>query len=102
MDGRRCRNVTLSAMHYRLKPFAALEGGNPEPVGVLLNTRSAGMSTSNETGWVVLQALKEGADVESLTALIVATFDVEERDARKDIVGFIRKLVAMGLVNESS
>ncbi len=60
------------------------------------------MSTSNETGWVVLQALREGADVESLTAMIVATFDVEEGDARKDIVGFIRKLVAMGLVNESS
>lgn len=89
-------------MHYTLKPFAALEGGNPEPVGVLINTHSAGMSTSNETGWVVLQALREGADVEALTAMIVATFDVEEGDARKDIIGFVRKLVAMGLVNEGS
>jgi len=89
-------------MHYTLKPFAALENGNSDPAGVLVNTHSADLSASNETGWVVLQALREGADVEALTAMIVARFDVEEGDARRDIIGFIRKLVAMGLVNEGS
>lgn len=89
-------------MHYKLKPFAALEGGNREPVGVLLNTHSAGMNTCNETAWVLLQSLKDGAEVEDLTAILVATFDVQEEDASKDVISFVRKLGAMGLVNERS
>lgn len=87
-------------MHYKLQPFAALEGGDRETTGVLLNTHSAAMTTCNETAWVQLQALKAGADVDALTATIVATFDVEEGDARKDVISFIRKLGAMGLVDE--
>ena len=83
-------------MHYELKPYAALEGGNREPVGVLLNTHSAGMSTCNETAWVLLQTLKDGAKVEDLTAILVATFDIEEEDASNDVISFIQKL-AMSL-----
>lgn len=89
-----------SGVHYKLKPYAALEGGNREPVGVLLNTHSAGMSTCNETAWVLLQSLKDGAEVEELTAILVATFDVEEDDASKDVISFVQKLGAMGLVHE--
>ncbi len=87
-------------MHYKLKPYAALEGGNREPGGVLLNTHSAGMSTCNETAWVLLQALKDGAKVEDLAAILVATFEVEEEDARSDVISFVQKLGAMGLVHE--
>ncbi len=99
-SSRRAANDTLRTVHYKLKSCAALEGGNREPVGVLLNTHSAGMNTCNETAWVLLQTLKEGAELEDLTAILVATFDVEEEDASKDVTSFIRKLGAMGLVNE--
>ncbi len=88
-------------MYYTLKSCAALEGGSADPVGVLLNTHSAGMSTCNETAWVLLQALQEGANLDDLTAIIVATFDVEEQEASNDVVSFIRQLGAMGLVDET-
>ena len=88
-------------MHYTLKSCAALEGGRPDPVGVLLNTHSAGMSTCNETAWVLLQGLQEGANLDDLTAIIVATLDVEEQEASNDVVSFIRQLGAMGLVDET-
>lgn len=95
-------NDTLGTMHYKLKSCAALEGGNREPVGVLLNTHSAGMNTCNETAWVLLQTLRAGAEIGDLTAILVATFDVEEEHANKDVTSFVRKLGVMGLLNERS
>ena len=91
----------MSQRQYALKPRVALEGSAGEEC-VLVDTHSATLCACNESAWVILSALKDGATTEELIALIASVFAVDEEDARRDATDFIYRLTAMGLIDEKS
>ncbi len=92
----------MSDRRFILKPFIGLEGDGGDPDGVLVDTHSATMCSCNEAAWMLLHALKPGASVSDLVARLVTTFDVAEADARDDVMNFIQRLAAMGMVDENA
>ncbi len=90
----------MSERRFALRNFVNLEGDKDDTDGVMVDTHSATMVSCNETAWVLLHALRSKAGVADLVAALQARFDVPEADARKDVMGFIHRLSAMGLVDE--
>jgi len=91
----------MSARRYRLAPRVALEAG-PEDGGVLVDTRSATLCACNASAWTLLEALLEGATVDELAERLGARFDVDPGQARRDTLDFVRRLGAMGLVDQGA
>ena len=91
----------MSQRQYALKPRVALEGSADEEC-VLVDTHSATLCACNESAWIILSELKEGATTEELVALVASVFAVDEDDARRDALDFIHRLTAMGLIDEKS
>lgn len=91
----------MSQRHYALKPRVALEGSAGEEC-VLVDTHSATLCACNESAWIILNALKDGATTEEMVALIASVFAVDEDEARHDALDFIYRLTAMGLIDEKS
>lgn len=77
-----------------------LEGGPGEEDHLLIDSHSGVICTCNETAWTLLQQLKPGATLSQLTDELVAAFAVTEVDARRDSLSFLRRLGAMGCVDE--
>lgn len=92
----------MSERKFALRNFINLEGDTDDTDGVMVDTHSATMISCNETAWVLLHALRPKASVSDLVAVLQTRFDVPEADARRDIMGFIHRLSAMGLVDEKA
>jgi Coenzyme PQQ synthesis protein D (PqqD) len=91
----------MSRRQYALKERVALEGSAGEEC-VLVDTHSATLCACNESAWIILNALKDGATTEEMVALIASIFAVDEGEAKRDALDFIHRLTAMGLIDEKS
>ncbi len=58
------------------------------------------MQTLNETGALLWGVLEKGGDIDSLTAKLLAEYDVDEETAIADAKDFTDKLRAAGLLDE--
>lgn len=67
------------------------------PVGTATN-RFPGMITLNETGKLLWEALAAEQTEDSLTQLLLAQYQVEPEQARRDVQAFLQKLCAVGAV----
>jgi hypothetical protein len=90
----------MSAPKYALHRRVALEGDGKNEEYVLVDTHSATLCACNDSAWRILFALRSGASVEELVAQIEAEYDVETTTARRDVLDFISRLNAMGLIDE--
>ena len=54
--------------------------------------------TVNQTGLLIIKALKEGKSQEEIVRELVSKFEVEEDKARIDLVDFIEKLRSLNLL----
>lgn len=61
----------------------------------------AGMITLNPTGAYLWELLETEQTVESLTEALVARYEVEAEQAKKDVEGFVAKLIPTGAIREN-
>ena len=59
-----------------------------------------GMISLNETGKTIWQCLENDTDVDSVTAVILSEYDIDEATARAAVAGFIEKLRNHGFIEE--
>lgn len=60
----------------------------------------AGMLTLNESGTMLWRALEQGADRESLTAVLLEEYEVSRDQAMADVDAFLNKLLQAGCLEE--
>ena len=85
---------------YKLSSRVRLDEDDDGVSGVLFDTHTAAISTCNETALVILKSLKKGSDVDSLARLVAKTFEVNEKDAKLDVVSLLRDLTTLEFVCE--
>jgi len=91
----------MTARRFVLKSRVNLEGQDEDGGRVLVDTYSATLCACNDTAWLLLQALREGAATDELVAKMTETFTVSEAAARGDVVDFLHRLEVMGLLDET-
>ena len=91
----------MSGRSYALNSRVALEGDGDTEDYVLVDTHTATLCACNDAAWRLLFALRTGATVEELTAQIEAEFEVASDAAKSDVLDFISRLSAMGLIDEN-
>ncbi|MDH3235493.1 MAG: PqqD family protein [Alphaproteobacteria bacterium] len=91
----------MSGRSYALNRRVALEGDGDTEDHVLVDTHTATLCACNDAAWRLLFALRTGATVEELTAQIEAEFEVAPDAAKSDVLDFIGRLSAMGLIDEN-
>lgn len=91
----------MSGRSYALNRRVALEGDGDTEDHVLVDTHTATLCACNDAAWRLLFALRTGATVEELTAQIEAEFEVTPDAAKSDVLDFISRLSAMGLIDEN-
>ncbi|MDH3236660.1 MAG: PqqD family protein [Alphaproteobacteria bacterium] len=87
---------------YALNPRVSLEFNAKDGTHILVDTRSATLCSCNGTAWSLLNQLREGCDIEALSDLVVQKYGIDLQRARTDILGFVHKLGAMGLIDETA
>lgn len=83
--------------HYVVKVLAG------EPILVHQDEHNVDFSkviTLNETGLLIFQKIKEGADLDETVKAITEEYDIDEKTARSDAMAFIDKLKKMGVVHD--
>jgi hypothetical protein len=90
----------MSGRSYALNSRASLEGDGESEDYVLVDTHTATLCACNDAAWRLLFALRSGATVEDLVAQIEDEYDVEPGTAKADVLDFIGRLSAMGLIDE--
>lgn len=56
----------------------------------------------NGTGAFLWERLEKGSDLESLTAALLAEYDVDSQTARTAVEGFVKKLEAHGFLQDET
>jgi hypothetical protein len=90
----------MSGRNYVLNHRVALEGDGDTEDYVLVDTHTATFCACNNSAWRLLFALRSGATVEELVAQVEDEFDVAHDAAKSDVLDFIGRLSAMGLIDE--
>jgi Coenzyme PQQ synthesis protein D (PqqD) len=90
----------MSGRSYALNRRVALEGDGEAEDYVLVDTHTATLCACNDSAWRLLFALRAGATVEELVAQIEDEFDVAPGAVKNDVLDFIGRLSAMGLIDE--
>lgn len=90
----------MSGRSYALNSRVALEGDGETEDYVLVDTHTATLCACNDAAWKLLFALRNGATMEELVAQIEDEFDVASDAAKSDVLDFIGRLSAMGLIDE--
>jgi len=91
----------MSQRSYALNRRVALEGDGETEDYVLVDTHTATLCACNDSAWRVLFALRSGASVEELVTQIESEFEVTPDAAKRDVLDFISRLNAMGLIDET-
>ena len=89
----------MSAQRFRLTRRVTLGAGREEG-RVLIDTYSGSLSACNDTAWAMLKTLESGGTLDDLAAVLCRDFEVSRARARGDAMGFLHRLVSMGLVDE--
>ena len=58
------------------------------------------MITLNGTGAFLWERLEKGSDVETMTAALLAEYDVDQQTAKAAVEGFVKKLEAHGFLQD--
>lgn len=66
---------------------------------VIFDTLREKVFVVNETGKDILNLLKEGKVVEDITGTLTTAYNVQPKDIKEDIVGFIRQLEEDKIIN---
>jgi hypothetical protein len=81
----------------KLKELAISESG------MIFSPETGSIFTTNQTGVTILNALKEGLEMDAVKERIIAEFEIESgTDMDKDMLDFIGQLVSLGLVERVS
>ncbi len=89
----------MNGQKFLLKPWMTLEGGQGEE-HLLIDNHTGVICACNDTAWVLLGLLKEGATLNHLTEALCADYELAEIDARRDSLGLIHRLSALGCIDE--
>jgi len=85
---------------FRLSKRAALESEGDEYV--LVDTHSASLCSCNATAWRLLTALTTGATLEQLATELADGFDIDAEIAHRDVLDFVGRLGAVGLIDDAA
>lgn len=84
---------------WKLTDRVRLEGAEDDSEGVLYDTQTASFCQCNDTAWILLNALGDGATVADLSQTLFQTFNVSEDQAMKDVVSLLGQLRRLQLVS---
>lgn len=90
----------MSQRKYALHQRVTLEGDGENEEHVLVDTHTASLCACNDSAWRILFALRSGASVEELVEQIETEYEVDGATAKSDVLDFISRLSAMGLIDE--
>ncbi len=60
--------------------------------GFIFDPTTGNSFTTNETGLFILQLLKEGKTPEEIVQALVQEYEVDEKEAERDVLDFMEKL----------
>ena len=70
--------------------------------GFIFDPETGNSFTVNKTGLFIIKLLKEGKNEDEIVELLTKEFEVNEEEARKDLLDFIKQLKILGLVGDSN
>jgi PqqD family protein of HPr-rel-A system len=70
--------------------------------GFIFDPETGNSFTVNKTGLFIIKLLKEGKNEDEIVELLTKEFEVNEEEARKDLLDFIEQLKILGLVGDSN
>jgi hypothetical protein len=85
---------------FKLDSKLKLEAGDDDGINVVIDTHSGVISSCNSSAALLLERLQSGATLDDLVTDLTATFLIPQDQAEADASDFIRRLSAMGLINE--
>lgn len=80
----------------RLKDLAINESG------LIFEPSTGYVFSSNPTGILIINALKEGRDINEIKHTIAGVYDVEDNTVEKDIFDFLGQLATYGLIGKTA
>ncbi len=89
----------MNGQTFLLKPWMVLEGGQGDN-HLLIDNHSGVICACNDTAWILLGLLKDGATLGHLCQALCDDYDLNEVEARRDSLSFIHQLSALGCVDE--
>lgn len=91
----------INGKTFHLKSQIILDGNESEGI-IVIDGHSGTMVSCNDSAALLCAQLQEGAAAGGLVQTLVSTYDVTEAAAEHDIVRFLDRLGAMGLIDERS
>jgi hypothetical protein len=79
----------------KLKEIAVSEAG------LIFDPTTGYIFTTNRTGALVINALKEGADTNKIKGILIEDYEVREEDAEHDVSDFVNQLIGCGLIKDA-
>jgi len=70
--------------------------------GFIFDPETGNSFTVNKTGLFIIKLLKEGKNEDEIVELLTKEFEVNEEEARRDLLDFIEQLKILGLVGDSN
>lgn len=80
----------------RLKDLAVNESG------LIFEPSTGYVFSSNTTGILIINALKEGRNINEIKHIIAGAYDVEDNTVEKDIFDFLCQLATCGLIGKTA
>jgi len=92
----------MTSQVYKIDTRVTLEADGLDGGGIMFDSFTASICTCNETAWVILETLQNGANLEQLSKRLVDVYDVDNSTAQSDVILLLKELSAMDLVHEQS
>ncbi len=70
--------------------------------GFIFDPDTGNSFTVNQTGLLIIKALKENKTEKEILELLKEEFEVEEKEAQRDLIDFIEQLKLYGLLEEEN
>lgn len=90
----------MAETRFKLDPKLKLEESDGDGVNVVIDTHSGVISSCNSSAALLFERLQSGATLDELAIELAANFFIPRDQAEADASEFIRRLTAMGLVDE--
>jgi hypothetical protein len=89
----------INGKTFQLKSQIILDGDESDGI-IVIDGHSGTMVSCNDSAAQLCAKLQEGAAAGELVRFLVSTYEVSEAAAERDVVRFLDRLGAMGLIDE--
>lgn len=86
-------------MRYKIKESILIS--SHDEGGIVLDTKSGIYHELNVTAIKILEFIESGDDLELIVNKIISQYDIDEKNAKKNILNFIKNLIKNDFIQEN-